>query len=507
MEPLESFEVETSGDHLWSALSKHEYSNRAIQAATELIDNAISAIASRLTPDSGARSIHFEFDDVTNTARIEDNGPGFPIEPAELKRCWSFGYANPGGLNEHGCGAKTALSIFDPKGHGWKVYWKRQESSDIYCIQGPLRQTMKVTRVDTWPGKLTDSSGVYMTFPCSKECFRALYGPNTKKMEDAIPRFRRELAQIYYFQPNLINGTIQLIVNGIRVDPFTIDFASGCVRAHKKQTFTLGKNGGTVLCLELIGEIKNSWFKCNNSSLGIYFWKNGRFITHVNSGELFQILTGHTSHPSMNGKFMLVNIEGDQESLPPTDPNKSTWNVNHDSFRELVRQLSPIATEFFTRNKDDDYERDHVKDFVENRRTTFEGTVDGYTCNVGESFHGKTPPIDIVEVFPEKKTIRIYEAKRTNQASIDHVAQLLTNYLLAREEIKGSERTIEKAILLLNCARDDMPVDTRLDERINILKEITGIPLEVHSFKHGVLWPSPDPKPVPKSKKIRQSKA
>ena len=513
METLDSFEIENSGDHLWTALSKHTYSNRAIQAATELIDNAISAILALLaaltTAGGSQRMILFDFDDKTETASIEDNGPGFPVDRAALGRCWSFGFAKPGGLNEHGCGAKTSLSIFDPNGRGWKVYWKTQGSPIVYCIQGPLRTSMKVVQGSTWPGKLTDSSGVYMSFPCSKECFRALYGSNAKKMEDAIPRFRRELAQIYYFRPELMNGLIHLVVNGMRVEPFTIDFASSCVRAHKKQTFKLGQNKGTAIGLELAGELKDSWFKCNTTSLGIYFWKNGRFISHVNSGETFKILTGHAAHPSMNGKFLLVNLEGDQSSLPPTDPNKSTWNVNHDAFQELIRQLSPIATEFFAKNVEDDYERDHVKEFVETRRTTFEGMVPGYICSVGETFHGKTPQIDIVETFPERKTLRIYEAKRRNQAGIEDISQLVTNYQLTKNELKGSERTIEKAILLLNCTREDKPVNAKLDEWMCVLKEANGIPLEVHSFKYGLLWPSTDPKPVPapKAKKSKQSTA
>jgi hypothetical protein len=500
---IDSFEVEISGDHLWNTLNKFVYSSRALQAATELIDNAISAISSKGDASSG--KILFDFDETTSTASIEDNGPGFPIDPSELKRCWSYGSSKPNGLNEHGCGAKTALAIFDVKGNGWKVYWKVQDSPNIYMIRGPLQRTMEIAQVTEWPGKLNGSSGVFMSFPCSQECFRALYGRNAKNMNDAIPRFKRELAQMYYCRPEIASKLIQMKVNGQVVEPFTIDLGGNSVRSHAKHEFTIGTDTFSVMCIVLNEEIKDSWFKVNAMSMGIYIWKNGRYISQINSGELFENITGRRAHPSMAGKIVLVNMIGDQKTLPPTDPNKTTWNINNDRFREFVQKLSGITTQFFRNDKTDDYERDHVKNYIETKRMFLGAQVKGYTIDSNISINGETPPIDIVEEFPIENKVNIYEGKRTNLASIESVGQLHTNYILAKKSLESSGRTIDKAILLLNCGSDDCPMDTKLEQQIRVLKEISQFPLEIHSYKNGLMWPRQVEKPV--IKKTRSSKA
>lgn len=504
---LVSFQVETSGHHLWNTLSKYEYGNRMHQAAKELLDNAISAILTILGSSLAVGRILFDFNDVTNMASIEDNGPGFPSDPEELKRCWSYGFPNPGGLNEHGCGAKTALSIFDVKGDGWKVYWKNQDSPTIYMIQGPLQRTMEVTQETTWPGKLNDPSGVYMSFPCSKECFRSLYGRGAKKMEDAIPRFKRELAQTYYYRPEIASKKILLEVNGEVVEPFTIDF--GTVQSHCKFDLSLGeKNKLHGVCIQLKEEIKNSWFKATQSAMGIYIWKEGRNISFINSGELFEAITGRKPHPSMAGKILLVNMVGDQTTLPPTDPNKTTWRKHSESFGEFLRQLSTIATPFFGGNKEEDYERDLVKDYVENKRIHLGRHIPGYMCNPNVTIHNETPPIDIVEEFPGDHKVVIYEAKRDTQASLAHISQLLANYILAKNAIASSSRTITKAILLLNCDTETAPMDPKLESQVRVLMEDSKLPLEIHSYKDELLWPAPVPAPVSNPKrKVKTSKA
>jgi len=500
MSSLTTFEVETSGEHLWKTLSKLEYSNRTIQAATELIDNAISAILSILAIRKFLGRVLFHFDEESGTASIEDNGPGFPTSADELKRCWSYGHAKPGGLNEHGCGAKTALSIFDVKGDGWKVYWRNDGSPTIYMIQGPLQNPMTIHHVDEWPGEMKDSpSGVYMKFPCSTDCFAALWRSNAKKetiKKDAMNRFRRELAQIYYYQPQIASNEIQIEVNGERIEPFTIDLGMNGVVSHKKYSFAIGpdkKNKVDIVCIHIREEFKNSWFKANLSSMGIYIWKNGRYISHINSGDMLENIVGRKQHPSMAGRIMLVNMTGDQNTLPSTDPNKTTWNVNNDSFRELVGELSPIAVSFFRSEKQEEYERDFVKEFVETKRIHIAPIVPGYACDVTTSIDNQTPPIDIIEKFPQQKKMNIYEAKKVPKASIDSVGQLLVNYLLAKKALESSDMTIDKAILLLNCSSDTSPMDERLEKQIRVLMENTGCPFEIHSYTDGLIWPKAVP--------------
>ena len=500
---LITFEVETSGHHLWNTLGKHEYGNRMYQAAWELFDNAISAILSILGVSLTVGRIRFNFDEATNMASIEDNGPGFPLDPEQLKRCWSYGFPNPGGLNEHGCGVKTALAIFDGKGDGWKVYWKNQGNPNIYLLQGPIRTSMNAITVETWPGKINDPSGVYMSFPCSKECFRALYGRSAKKMEDAVPRFKRELAQVYYYRPEIASKKIILEVNDEPVEPFAINF--GDVQSHSKFERPLrDKNKMEGVCIQLKEELKNSWFKATQSAMGIYIWKQARFISHINSGELFEAITGRKPHPSMAGKILLVNMTGDQTTLPPTDTNKTAWRKYDDAFIEFIKQLSTVATPFFSNGVEEDHERDLVKDFVDNKRMHLGQHIEGYVCNVGEAINSETPPIDIVEEFPGEQKVIIYEAKRENQASIKHVSQLHTNYLLAKQALGSSCRSISKAVLLLNCDREERVMDAKLEAWVRTLMAATEFPFEIHSFKHGLLWPAPPSTP---KRKVTQNKA
>lgn len=499
-----TFQLDNSGDTLWKTLSKHEYSSRMLQASCELIDNAISALRQILDKTKPIGRICFHINENEKTASIEDNGPGFPTDPEELRRCLSYGSAKPNGLNEHGCGAKTALSIFDKDGNGWKIYWKNDGSPNIYLIQGPLRNTMTVQQVDVWPGKLQGSSGVYMSFPCSQECFRSLYGRNVKKIDtaDAIRRFRRELAQVYFFEPNIGSGKIHLEVNDERVEPFTIDYE--LIKSHNKHVFMLGENKVFVQTIRSDEGIDNSWFKVNTSSLGIYIWKNGRFISHTYNGDLFERMTGLKHHPSMSGKFVLVNLVGDQKTLPPTDPNKVTWSVHSDEFNEFVSELYKITSPFFRTKETVEYERDHVKEFVSVRRTM---GIQGYTCSEEYTFEGATPKIDIVEEFATGD-VRIYEAKRSGNASIDSIGQLHRNYILAKDALESSSRTISKAILLLNCDPGDSFMCEPLERQVRVLMKCSGCPIEIHSFRHGLLWPKPkEPEPSVKPKKVKPSKA
>jgi hypothetical protein len=500
MKPF-TFQLKNSGEILWKTLSKHEYSSRFLQASTELIDNSISALLTILGKKRSTGIVRLDIDENEKTASIEDNGPGFPTDIEELERCWTYGSAKPSGLNEHGCGAKTALSIFDKDGNDWKVYWKNEGSPIIHMIQGPLRSTMTVEQVDTWPGKLRDSSGVYMSFPCSQECFRSLYGRNVKRIDtdEAIQRLRRELAQVYFYESNIASGKIILQVNDERVDPFTIDY--GLTKSHKKHDFNLGENKVYVQTIQTEEEIKNSWFKVNSSSMGIYIWKNGRFICHTRCGDLFERITGRSSHPTMCGKFVLVNLVGDQKTLPPTDPNKVTWSLYNDTFNGFVSELYKIASPFFGTKGLIDHERDFIRHFVERRQSM---QIPGYVCNTNRAIGKETPPIDFIEEY-SKDDVRIYEAKRSNVASIEAFGQLLTNYVLVKKAYEPLGKTITKAILLLNCNPDELFMSEQLERQVRVLMESTQCPFEIHSYERGLLWPKP--KESQSSKKVKMNKA
>jgi hypothetical protein len=502
-----NFLVKACTEHTWISWSKHQYSGAFVQASTELIDNSISALRSILGKSRTIGQIRFNVNEEDRTASIEDNGPGFPSEPEELTRCWSFGHANPNGLNEHGCGAKTALSIFDRTGTGWKVYWKNEGSPTIYMIEGPLRDKMTVKQVDVWPGKLTDSSGTYMSFPCSEECFVSLYGKNTKKTPDYLQRYSREIAHIYLYEPNITSRKIQFHVNDELMEPYLYkdEIGSDSVASHKKDEFSLGENKVSYCTFELNTDIKNSWFKMSHSSLGIYIWKNGRFILQVKSGDLFERFTGRSAHPSMNGKIILVNLVGDQKTLPPTDPNKTRFNVNHVMFNEFVDKLYPITSQFFGGKNLEDHERDHMLKFVE-RRCAMD--FPGYKFELNRKIEGKTPPLDLVEEYT-KDDVRIYEGKRTNMASIQAIGQLHTNYILAKEALEPLGKKISKAILLLSCNEGDSPINELLQRQTRLLMQSTGCPFEIHSYEHGLVWPKPQAssQTIFKVKKVKPSKA
>jgi hypothetical protein len=488
--------LKISSANIWSTIRKHCYSAKALQALCELIDNAITAIIMMVgRKTSGYIILNIDFD--KRTATIEDNGCGFPNEIDKLANAWSYGVPNPHGLSEHGCGAKSALSIFDKDNQRWECFWKNGDGK-IYMVKAPLDENFERHEVSTWPGVITESTGTFMSFPFSEECRASLYSKNTKGVKNEQSRIIQHLAQTYMMQPNLKDGSIILKVNDQKVVPFTLSKGDDTIRYIGPKTFTL-TSGATVelTMVEMKQEVKGSWFNKNQTSGGVRIWKQGRHIQHISSGEAFKSFMGFASHPNYNGNIMLVSIFGKQSEMPSTDPTKTVMSETDDLYVELCSTLQPDINKFLRDGTSCDtiHERDLVRDFCEMRKLNM-CEFPGYMIESDKVFGAITPPIDIVETF--KDHILLYEAKRDNRASWPAVAQLFANYKLVSNI---SDKPVKKAILMINAADTDTIISSMLSEQIATLKNGDQFPLFIHNYEGRVLWPVDKPIVVPQKGK------
>jgi hypothetical protein len=482
--------IKVSSANIWSTIGKYTYSNKALQALCELIDNAITAINSiPQRKKTGRVILKIDFD--KRTASIEDNGCGFPSDIESLANAWSYGVPNPHGLSEHGCGAKSALSIFDKSNNDWKCYWKNGDGK-IYKVQAPLDDSFERHEVENWPGEITESTGAFMTFPFSEECRLSLYSKGSKGVRDEEGRITMHLSQTYMMEPNLKNGSIMLSVNDVTIIPFALSKGEDTIRYIGPMKFSLSNNCNVELTMiEMKQEIKRSWFNKTQTSGGIRIWKQGRHIQHIPSGEPYKRWVGLSNHPDYNGHIILISIFGEQSQMPSTDPTKTVMQQEDPLYNELCMLLQGEINKFMRNGKGigDTHERDLVKDFANMRHSNM-SEFPGYSIDLNKSFEGKTPPLDIIETFPHH--IFVYEAKKDNRAQWPAIAQLYANYKLVT---KISDKPVKNAILLINAKLGDSVIHAQLVEWIETLKS-EEFPLSIQNYNREVLWPTDSPTPV-----------
>jgi hypothetical protein len=491
--------IKVTSANIWTTIRKHSYSAKALQALCELIDNAITAINLMNRKTCGYIILNIDFE--KRTATIEDNGCGFPNEIDKLANAWSYGVPNPHGLSEHGCGAKSALSIFDKDNNDWSCYWKNGNGK-IYKVKAPLDDNFERHEVDIWPGEVSEPTGTFMSFPFSEECRASLYTKGTKGIRNEKGRIIQHLAQTYMMEPNLKNGSIILRVNNEKVEPFSLSKGEDTSRYIGPNRFTL-TSGATVdlTMVEIKQEVKGSWFNRNQSNCGIRIWKQGRHIQHISSGEGFKRLTGLATHPSLNGNIMLISIFGEQSQMPSTDPTKTVISETDELYDELCTIIKPFINKFLRDGEGTDivHERDLVVDFTEMRRLNMI-EIPGYSIDINKSYEGKTPPIDIVETISEQHII--YEAKRDNRASWPAIAQLFANYKLVSHI---SDKPVKKAVLLIHAHERDVIMNDTLKEWIASLTNFE-FPFFIYNYEGRCLWPNDKAIVAPQKKKDNKSK-
>jgi hypothetical protein len=477
--------INVSPANIWSTIRKHSYSAMALQALCELIDNSITAVSLMGKPDGRILlKINFE----KRTASIEDNGCGFPSDIDKLANAWSYGVPNPHGLSEHGCGAKSALSIFDKNNNDWKCYWKNGDGK-IYMVQAPLDYNFERHEVDSWPGDIKESTGTFMEFPFSDDVRLSLYSKNAKGVRNEEGRIISHLNQTYMMEPNLKNGSIILTVNNNKIIPFTLSKGEDTIRYDGPLKFEMSTGCNVELTMiEMKHEVKGSWFNRNQISGGLRIWKQGRHIQHINSGEAYKRWMGIASHPDYNGIIILVSIFGEQVQMPSTDPTKTVMCETDKSYDELCNLLQSDIYKFMRNGKNDSiHERDLVSEFTNMRQYNM-SEISGYNIEINKAFESKTPPIDIVETFSQH--ILMYEAKKDNRVQWQAIAQLYANYKLVKNI---TDKTIKKAILLINSKRGDPIMHPALLDWINTLKNDGEFPLYISNYENETLWPIDEP--------------
>lgn len=475
--------LKSSTSAIWTTIRKHTYSKKAIQALCELVDNCITSINEKIEKNPKyIGKINIVIDFKNEVASIEDNGTGFSNDVEKLSVAWSYGCANPHGLSEHGCGTKSALSIFDISNSKWKCSWKNGDGK-VYMVKAPLSDNLERYEVPKWDGIYTGDSGVFIEFPFPEECSASLYAHNAKKKEDAEQRCYYLLSQMYMDEPHFKENKIEIYLNEQRVNPFT--FSADDLEYMKRNEYELPTTKGKVVVhlIVLKNEIKNTWFVKKQTAMGVYISKKGRHIQHASNGDLFKTITGRNTHPSFACKFVLISLYGDQSQLPSTDPTKSTLNETDPLFGEMCNVMRNDLHNFYLKKEvDDDQERDLVLRFRNMRQTNATQDTPSYEIYLNKTINSKTPPIDVVESYPTH--INIYEAKKDNKVSIGSIIQLYGNYLIC---LDVAEKPIKTAVLLINAELGDKILNDDIERYVQIFKK-TDFPLQIRNYKNETLW-------------------
>lgn len=490
------------GSEAWEAWSKSDYGR--YQPFAELIDNAIAAIMALVhilrQNSSHYGSIYVNMNFEKGMGSIEHiGGVTFPTNLSELARCLRYGGKKQTHLNEHGCGLNTSLAILDRKNAAWKIYIRPESSEQVYLLQAPYKNPMKLQTTSEWPGHSTEGKAAsFIEFPITKDYFRDLYTIKNPKMEstDLLERIRCELSHLWMFHPAVKDGNIRIYLNDIHVVPF--DFINQknleYVQTWTKKDPIKMSTGGEVHILQI--QLKHSakkiegstWFKFALSCNGVYFFKNGRFIEAVNaddSSKLYTKLIGSSPHNSHNGTLILVNMQGEQKQLPGTKPTKTHFQKNDPLFLEVVNIVSenikkPEQGERVTEEK----LLDKFKNELDLNKQRMPIPYPHYRSQLEYSFKMtdtiRTPPNDLVVDWDKHAPYQLYEAKTSPSVSPDILAQLLFNWIMACESPEIENRQVEP-ILLIN-ATDDYKINDAHKEYLRVLGKKYGFRPKIQNF-------------------------
>jgi len=454
-------------------LTKAPYASH-VEPLAELIDNPMAADATEIRID-------LDFD--RNMGSIEDNGKGFPINPEELARCFTYGNndENTTELNEHGCGLKSSLAVLDPTDTKWKMMWKKDE--EVYRLKTSFTSDEHEVAVGgSWDGEMADPSGALIIFPISKQGFTELYCSTKAKMEtsDLIARIRTDFAHRWMLHPKIINRNIKLFLNGDLIEPYVIpvDVCDKIDKHNDKLTSGANVHISTYMVTE---KIENSWFKKTKSATGFYFFKNGRFIQSFLEGNPYKRLYGSESHPDHNGFICLVNVSGTQKVCPPTIPTKNGLDTKNDIAIELFEKV--YASVLRVQNKKQcRSEESLINELFERRRIQlrdFKPVIREKIMLTIPEYNTKTPQLDGCEIIGDRGII--YEGKKANQVSLNDINQLFANWIYACLTKEFIGKTC-KPVLIINAIKKGFKLLDDHKQKIKILNSKVKFPLEIWNY-------------------------
>jgi hypothetical protein len=486
------FTVRNSNRGLWNTLKKNEYED-CLQPIKELGDNAFA---------SGPNQIHITLDFDKKTGIMEDNGRGFGNNPEELSRCFTYGpeFTKQTNLNEHGCGMKSSLAILDPDDKEWSVTWKT--NSLIYKVSAPYAKNtdeFEAEIIQVWPGTLTGLTGTIIQFPFHKESLLSLYTKKTTATFDKdnmLKMLRTELSHTWMLLDSFRSGKIELFLNGVKVEPFVIqtinsEYVSGVI--NRSHDFDGGKLYLSQYKLEK-SLPDSKWFKVALSSNGVYFFKNGRFITKATTGTMYHRIFGQSPHNNHNGTIVLVNVEGDQTKLPITVPTKNGFKTSNNPAYDMM--LDWVSKNVQLPKVDNPSEESLLSKFQKTRENTCKTMRMKHIFNTEtalpfENSKFSCPRLDAIETVGDKTFI--YEAKNENRVALQTILQIHGNFILATSALQAlhSNDSIPTPVILIHS--DDSYVLP--DTLVNTISELNknskfGFPLEIWNYDACALFPT-----------------
>ena len=482
----------------WDAYASQCYDN--FQPFDELIDNAIAAITA-VTPVKGTISINFNFD--ANIGSIEHSGGiTFPTDAAGLTRCMTYGGKRATHLNEHGCGLKSSLAILDRSNTAWAIWFKCIENGVLmrYRLAAPYGGRLSIAKNPSpWPGSDTSNEpGSCIQFPLRKESFAGLYAKKDAKMADMAKlndRIKCHFSHMWMKHPDVMEGRVRIHYNGEAIVPFSFQTAEVYEHVERlvKKEFTLS-TGARVEIEEITlkpgARVPGTHtFKHAMSSTGVVLFKNGRYIEFITCDgdvrRLYSKIFGCVPHNSHNGRIRLVNMMGTQDTLPATVTTKNQFQPQTPLFEEFVSSLSKNITPY-EKAEHVSEETMVIKYKNENEAAAKAmGIVCTYELEVKFLLEdgSLSPPIDLVRSQADK--IEVMEFKVSPKVQVDHLSQLMMNWLLAKAANPGKEVS---AILVLPEAEIEA-VGKQHRQYLLILKEACGFAPVIRTNKNRQLYP------------------
>jgi hypothetical protein len=485
------FTVNNTNQGLWNTLKKNEYDD-CLQPLLELIDNAFA---------STATLIHIQLDFEKNIGSIEDNGKGFGNDPVDLSRSFTYGPDSPKqtDLNEHGCGMKSSLAILDPNDSSWSVSWKH--GNLFYQVKAPYSKAgmFQANTLDTWPGKLNQSTGSIIQFPFHKENLGSLYDkPSKTSFTRVIQKLRNELSHRWMFFESYVNGKVELQLNGEKVNAYIMPNANTeYVSKSTAHNATL-PNGAKIHMIQYTIKVhlpNSDWFRKSTACNGVYIFKNGRAIAKINSGTEYRKILGADPDNHHNGMIILVNITGTPDALPITVPTKNRFKAsNNPNYESMIKYISTKSVLPSAENPSEEQLLNKVQKM---RTNTFRTTKVRHEFLTEkeiqfENNQFSSPRLDAIETIGDD-SIYIYEAKKENTVSLQTILQIHGNFILATTALqdKNKNEIIPIPVILINA--DIMyKLPETLKNTINILVENStiGFPVEVWNYNCEILFPS-----------------
>lgn len=451
-------------------LTKAPYTSH-VEPIAELIDNSIAANSTQIR-------IYLDFNNKSGS--IEDNGKGFPTNPADLARCFTYGNndENTSDLNEHGCGLKSSLSVLDKTDKQWRCGWKN--SNINYTLKTSFTSDEHEVQVGgSWPGEMDGPSGTLVTFPIDKKGFTELYCSTKAAMEtsDLISRIYLDFAHRWMKHPKVLNGTTRIFLNDDEIEPFVIS-ADVCDRIDKTSVKLISGADATIDTYMVTDKIKNSWFKKTKAATGFYFFKNGRFIQSFLDGNAYKRLYGSDPHNDHNGFICIVNVSGTQKVCPPTIPTKNGLDTKHDITIELFEKVHANVGRVQNK-KQDRSEESLFNELLARRRTQLRDynpiIVEKKMLEIPE-YATKTPQLDGYEI--RGNTAIVYEAKKSNQVALDDINQLFANWIYTCLTKEFAGKTC-KPVLVINAIKKGFKLTDDHAQKIKILNSKVRFPLEI----------------------------